>query len=568
MKWTRKRGSGCRIRYHPSVTESTPVLPGAPAGAPWVTRGAALVGGAVLVVFAFHSHAWEFLCDDAYISFRYARNLADHGLLTFNVSPPEYVEGYTNFLWVMILAVGHWLGVECPTLAPMLTAVAAAISLALCAVLAADLRGESGVKLPDLVGPALLVAWPEFVVWSSGGLEGSTALALVLAACVAFNRGRVSWAAGAAAAAYLTRPDAVIPIAAYGLGWLGWQAGSSGRAGLATLRWGPLVRALAIFVGPVMAHLIWRRLYYGQWTPNTWTVKAHGQLLRNSWGVEYVRAWSSALYLVYLAPLLLLLRPRHLPALCVPLAVAGYAWWVGGDFMAYGRFLLPATAFVAIGVAVALGCGGDLLERKASRAMGSAMAVGIGFAVACGFGMKTRARWTKDMARSSGWLDGRWEGVAAMHRFARVRVAAGRWMGDHLPPETLVTVGAAGAMPYTAGLQTMDSYGLVDPGVARRPDVRPAVGRSARPGHQLQAPPAHVRSRDPDLLCHVGYAGPQRPGPRQLTGPFRRGYTWACVEIDPIHDRRVPGRMLDPGGFYCCRRPDDRVVGPFGQEVP
>ena len=47
------------------------------------------------------SVAW-FITDDAFISFRYVRNLLDGHGLVFN--PGEYVEGYTNFLWVLELA--------------------------------------------------------------------------------------------------------------------------------------------------------------------------------------------------------------------------------------------------------------------------------------------------------------------------------------------------------------------------------------------------------------------------------------------------------------------------------
>ena len=52
--------------------------------------------------------AWSlrWTCDDAYISFRYAANLAEHGELAFNVVPLERVEGYTNFGWVVLLAAG------------------------------------------------------------------------------------------------------------------------------------------------------------------------------------------------------------------------------------------------------------------------------------------------------------------------------------------------------------------------------------------------------------------------------------------------------------------------------
>ena len=55
-----------------------------------------------LVVLGWLSSVAWFLCDDAFISFRYVRNLlSGHGLV-FN--PGEYVEGYTNFLWILELA--------------------------------------------------------------------------------------------------------------------------------------------------------------------------------------------------------------------------------------------------------------------------------------------------------------------------------------------------------------------------------------------------------------------------------------------------------------------------------
>ena len=49
----------------------------------------------------FSSVAW-FLCDDAFISFRYVRNLLEGHGLVFN--PGEYVEGYSSFLWVLELS--------------------------------------------------------------------------------------------------------------------------------------------------------------------------------------------------------------------------------------------------------------------------------------------------------------------------------------------------------------------------------------------------------------------------------------------------------------------------------
>jgi hypothetical protein len=66
--------------------------------------------------------------DDAYISLRYVDNfLAGKGLV-FNEG--EYVEGYTNFLWVMLLSVVGWLlPVELPLIAVLGSMLAFALNL-------------------------------------------------------------------------------------------------------------------------------------------------------------------------------------------------------------------------------------------------------------------------------------------------------------------------------------------------------------------------------------------------------------------------------------------------------
>ena len=55
-----------------------------------------------------HGFYQRFLCDDAYITFRYARNVAAGNGLVFN--PGEHVEGFSNFLWMLQLAVIAALG--------------------------------------------------------------------------------------------------------------------------------------------------------------------------------------------------------------------------------------------------------------------------------------------------------------------------------------------------------------------------------------------------------------------------------------------------------------------------
>ena len=58
-------------------------------------------------VFIYSCFYFELTQDDAYISFRYAENFLNGDGLVFNIG--ERVEGYTNFLWVMILALAKGL---------------------------------------------------------------------------------------------------------------------------------------------------------------------------------------------------------------------------------------------------------------------------------------------------------------------------------------------------------------------------------------------------------------------------------------------------------------------------
>lgn len=522
---------------------------------------------AITVGLLVHARAWVFLCDDAFISFRYADNLAEHGSLAFNVhiDPPERVEGYTNFLWVVVLGLGAMVGLAPPVLAPVLTMLGAAATLAMVTWLVnvARRRGTTGSArlLPvDLIPAAILVAQPELVVWAHSGLEASAAAALVLGAMAAWLDGRMRLSAGLSAAAVLTRPDAALPIAVCGLCWLAVVGGPivlKDRAALRTIPWRRVLVAAAIFVIPVLAHLLWRKAYYGSWVPNTWAVKRFGRLLRDTNGAAYVQAWMEATKPWLLAFALPLWRPRHLLLAAPAAGSVTYGWWVGGDFMAYSRFYVVATVLVAGLWGWLLADGVAIVRRRwparASVAQAAAVALALGWVTVCVD--DARARHAADEAED-GWLDGRWEGVHTMDRFAHTGLAAGAWMREHLPPQTLITVGAAGAVPYASGLQIVDAFGLVDPNIAHLPGIKPDTRDKARPGHQIWAPVKYIEQRDPDLLCHVGYRGDRRPTRRHVHRSFLRGYTWACIEPEPgVREQ-----------FYCCRRPQDRVVGPFGGE--
>lgn len=72
-----------------------------------------IIGIFTLFVFLFSigrviSQRW--VCDDAFISFRYAKNFVDGFGLVFNRG--EYVEGYTNFLWTILISGGMFFNID------------------------------------------------------------------------------------------------------------------------------------------------------------------------------------------------------------------------------------------------------------------------------------------------------------------------------------------------------------------------------------------------------------------------------------------------------------------------
>jgi len=228
-----------------------------------------------LVVLAWLASAAWFLCDDAFISFRYARNLLEGHGLVFN--PGERVEGYTNFLWVLELAA-LWkaFGLRPENAAPWLSVACTIGTFAAVVWWAARIPGLRRRGLVTWMALGLLCTSATFAVWTSGGgLETRQFTLLVVAAVVYLSvhadsrLGLLGASLSLAAAAY-TRPEGLL-IAACCFGWFVVQrivAGRRLRLDLRELGW--LMLPFVVLVG---AHFLFRHGYYGEWLPNTYHAK-------------------------------------------------------------------------------------------------------------------------------------------------------------------------------------------------------------------------------------------------------------------------------------------------------
>jgi arabinofuranosyltransferase len=153
--------------------------------------------------------------DDAYITFRYARNLLEGNGPVFN--PGQPVLGTTTPLYLGILAAAALpLGggaASFPLIALVINALADALSCLLLIRIGYSLRSPGA-------GWAAAVLWavsPMSVTFAVGGLETSVYILLLLSVLYFRLQGKITAVSFLAGLAFLARPDALILV---GLVWL------------------------------------------------------------------------------------------------------------------------------------------------------------------------------------------------------------------------------------------------------------------------------------------------------------------------------------------------------------
>jgi arabinofuranosyltransferase len=300
---------------------------------------------ALYQLWQFHTYT----IDDAFISFRYARNLIDGHGLVYNLG--ERVEGYTNFSWTMLIAAALAAGVDPEWFTAVLGGAFGLGTIVLTYRLAERLLPMSPVPC---VATWLLASSPGACGHAVFGLETSMFAFLIVAGILAFLREeddarRRPWSGLIFALAGLTRPEAPLffgllmlhlggrpllglePLARLGRrvfggedhAWRGpalfvgvlavslgvtlvqrdtGRADTAAPASIALLLVGAVLVVLTaprslfarrnllriqLFLVPTLIHLMWRFDYYGQWLPNTLTAKTGDSAVQFADGTGY-----------------------------------------------------------------------------------------------------------------------------------------------------------------------------------------------------------------------------------------------------------------------------------------
>jgi glyoxylase-like metal-dependent hydrolase (beta-lactamase superfamily II) len=383
--------------------------------------------------------------DDAYITYRYADNLRQGLGLLYN--PGEWVLGTTTPLFALLLGglgllvrdlewLGHWLGIA--------------------SWIGAAWAGQAIFRQAQRTGAAilapLLIALQGSLL-ASVGMETPLLILLMLAVAWAWFGGRKVMASILAAALILTRQDSAIWLLLLGLEiWrrerkLPWREGVG--AILLTLPW--------------FVYAQWR---YGSFLPNSVAAKLGQNTLMPVSGL-------SPFWLGVIEQGLFTLAPLAAAALLVAVLLALWAivrgsgrgfWWLPAWIACYTIFytltgvvtfpwyFTPALTgvflFAALGIGALLGDEGLPFVQRGNRGRVAAAASVALFAVlALGMGRVT------------------YQASRLMEGYQPAYVPAARWLAENSPAGSTVATIEIGKIGYESGRHTVDTMGLVSPGM-------------------------------------------------------------------------------------------------------
>jgi hypothetical protein len=508
---------------------------------PIIVAGTVIAAGVFLVAYA---RIWHFLTDDVFISLRYAQNLvAGHGLV---YNPGERVEGYTNFLWTLFLAVPFLLHLP-PTLFVKLSLAALTLATGYFIVrlgrASGLLAGEGRAPWLAWVPAWLFLASPVMIHRAADGLETIPfTFLLVLATTLFFEE---TCRSGATRVQSGTTRSAAAPARA---------TGRSGAvfAALALMRpdgvaFAPLLLAIAalrrvdrrdlirfalLALGPVALYFVCRWAYYGQLLPNTLYAKGGGDprlMMRGLDDVlEFLRATGGY---VWIAILPALFAPRTRAAawmlLAIVLARTAFDVWSGGAWTSGFRFLIPALPFLLV-----LGVAGvaTLIADRRELAFGLAVAGAL--------------------ILTPGWLD--YPVLESLEReYGRglfdAQGAFGRAVNERTARDAVIAMDDAGLGPFLAQRRNIDMLGLNDPHIAHLPGYFAS---------KFDVP--YVLGLRPDLIVLVSKLGqPAAPSDFSLPG---HAALFFSPEFRARYEYRREYAMRADYHLLVYRRRDSRAV--------
>jgi arabinofuranosyltransferase len=444
-----------------------------------------------LIVFALLLLAYlnRFVQDDAFISFRYADNLVSGLGLVWNEG--EAIEGYTNFLWTLLMSVPIALGIDVVAFSYAAGLLLFLVTLHFTYHAAVNAFESKAVGLLTIV---LLGTNYTFSIYATGGLETQLQASLfsmiLYVLFMGIKRRRwgvvpfleISVLAGLAA---MTRLDSAVfliligPLALFFL----LREPVSGKQ--KAVHFAALALPFFLLIG---GWFLWKLSYYGNILPNTFYAKV-GEVALEKNGIRFLGMFFLSYWLLPFPLLALVFAKRIFTNVYtailsgIVLLWLGYIVKVGGDFMEF-RFLVPVLPFAFMLIAwLIVTC----VKRRFLQVLLAMVVIAGSVNHALTFDTASYRKNIETRATLYGHI------IRENENWDEIGRVLGRAFGYNR--DVTIAVTAAGATPYYSKLRTLDMLGLNDAWIAKNGDHH-----SNKPGHYRIAPLSYMKEQRVNLV--------------------------------------------------------------------
>ena len=431
----------------------------------------------MLLFVAIDGQLYSIMNDDAMISMRYAWNLANGNGLVWN--PGEYVQGYSNLLMTLFMALIHLVfdqrhAVMAVNMSGLFFMLATAYGTSKIARRVCHDGATSRERdVAGVMAFALVLCYHPLSHWSIMGMEtGMLTMLVTLGVMFAFRyeHGRESkhlyLASLLFSLALLTRSETVLIGALVGLYVISllWQPGHRRHVR-------HVLVAVIAYIATGIGLLLFQHSYYGEWLPNTYTLKIAGIPLqfRVLDGIRYIIPflWNILVIIVCVAADMIRGHSRKKLLMCfIVVTMILYNIYIGGDVYEYYRIPAPAMPLLLVLFAVSIVRTMDIeklwpakSDQDANRT--TTIRIKLRFAVTTGLLLSATLALNLQYLRE----------IAMVYRSPyigshKLFTNRGLLLDKFLSDQATIGVGAAGMVGYYTNRVGIDFWGKMDRHVA------------------------------------------------------------------------------------------------------
>jgi arabinofuranosyltransferase len=466
--------------------------------------GIAVLGA---IIMFYLSKSFNFIQDDSFITYRYVKNFTEGNGLVFNIG--ERVEGYTCFLWVIVLAGVKKMGFEFISASQTLGIISSMLTLLFTYLISAKIFPKNKDTFYNLsfslIAVILLAVNGSNAYWAVSGMETGLFGLLLTAGIFLYLKenktpsSSIPYSSVLFLLAAMTRPEGNLVFAVTVIHKIIITFKSSAPGGDARMKlllsknnmiW------LGLYLVPAVIFMIWRYSYYGYLFPNTFYAKTGSSLVYFRSGLDYFWEFAKSYggYGVLITLTLVTLRSKerfydYLYLLMIFFVFSLYVIYVGGDVLRPNRFFVPILPAFYILVQEGLSEFLSAFDKKKAFAYGGI--VGLIFAI--GFSYYTYKNEFEQIKKYSELENGLVE---------KMKITAAWLKNKQTLSGRPLVVGATtiGAISYYSEVVLIDMLGLTDKEVAHNPQPIAEISSGDIGWKERNYNVDYVLSRKPDYI--------------------------------------------------------------------